>query len=223
MDNITYVLYICFLIPMLLSLLIMEKKSRLVVGFVLLGTTVCLFVGELNTYLYNVIGKDMVYYTTTIAPITEELVKAAPILVYAVAFPVDRQKLVQGAFAVGLGFAIMENVTMLAQDIGLRAADATVSWALVRGLGAGLMHSICTAVVGIGISFVKKKKKLFYTGTLSLLMLAVTYHSIYNTLATSDYQYLGILLPITTYVPLLFFYRKRQSAFKDCFFSVFVL
>lgn len=207
MDNITYILYICFVIPMALSLFIMEKKSRLVVGFVLLGTTVCLFASELNTHIYFGTDKDMLYYTTTVAPVIEEILKALPILFYALYISDDRQKLAQSAFAVGLGFAIMENVIMITQNL----YSIDIKWAIMRGFGASLMHSICTVVVGIGISFVRKKKKLFYCGTLSLLMLAITYHSIYNTLVMSPHKYYGIILPICTYIPLLIFSFKRKK------------
>ena len=211
MENINIVLYFCFLIPMLLSLFIMEKKSRLVVEFILIGTTVCLIIGYLDAYLYNTMGKSLLYFSTTISPINEELIKAIPILLYAIIFSDDRQKLVQAAFAVGLGFAIMENVSMLTQNIGFGATSVDISWAIIRGFGAGLMHSICTVMVGIGISFVRKKKKLFYTGTLALLMLAITYHAIYNTLVMSQYKYLGVILPLCTYVPILYFYLKRHK------------
>ena len=206
MDNITYILYICFLIPMVLSLFIMQKKSRLVVAFILIGTTVCLIAGEINTRIYLAINKDMLYFTTTVAPVTEELLKALPILLFALFFSDDRQKLAQSAFAVGLGFAIMENMIMITQNL----YSVDINWAIMRGFGASLMHSICTVAVGIGISFVRKKKKLFYCGTLSLLMLAITYHSIYNTLVMSPHKYYGVVLPICTYIPLLIFSFKRK-------------
>ena len=204
---IIYVLYICFLIPMVLSLFIMGKKSRLVVGYVLIGTTVCILASELNTHIYLGLGKDMLYFSTTVSPVTEEILKALPILFYALIISDDRQKLAQSAFAVGLGFAIMENVIMITQNL----YSVDIKWAIMRGFGASLMHSICTVAVGIGISFVRKKKKLFYCGTLSLLMLAITYHSIYNTLVMSPQKYYGVILPICTYIPILFFSIKRKK------------
>lgn len=207
MGKITYVLYLCFLIPMALSLFIMRKESRLVVAFVLIGTTVCLIAGEINNRIYLALDKDMLYFTTTVSPVTEELLKALPILLFALFVSDNRQKLAQSAFAVGLGFAIMENMIMITQNL----YSVDIKWAIMRGFGASLMHSICTVAVGIGISFVRKRKKLFYCGTLSLLMLAVTYHSIYNTLVLSPYKYFGVLLPICTYIPLLIFSFKRKK------------
>ena len=205
---IIYLLYICFLIPMVLSLFIMEKKSRLVVSFILIGMTVCMIASALNTLIYTRTGRDMLYFTTTVSPITEEILKALPILFYALLFSNDRQKLAQTAFAVGLGFAMMENVILISQNL----YSVDLEWAIMRGFGASLMHSICTVTVGIGISFVKKIKKLFYPGTLALLMLAITYHSIYNTLVMSPQRYFGILLPIYTYIPLLVFSYKRKKS-----------
>ncbi len=207
MGNITYVLYICFLIPMALSLFIMQKKSRLTVAFILIGTTVCILASEVNNHVYLAINRDMLYFTTTVAPVTEELLKALPILLYALFISDDRQKLAQSAFAVGLGFAIIENMITITQNLD----SIDIKWAVMRGFGASLMHSICTVTVGIGISYVRKKKKLFYCGTLSLLMLAITYHSIYNTLVMSPHKYFGILLPICTYIPILFFSFKRKK------------
>ena len=48
-----------------------------------------------------------------------------------------------------------------------------------------------------------KKKKLFICGTFSLLIVAITYHAIYNTLIQSQYQMIGAIFPMATYVPVL--------------------
>ena len=198
-SNLSLVMYVCFLIPMLLSLFSLGRRERLAVGSILVGATVCLAVSGLNAHLYVLTGRDMLYYTTTISPITEEIVKALPVLVYAFAVSSDREKLISVSFAVGLGFAIMENMIIFTQNI----SDMNVMWAIVRGFGAGLMHSVCTVAVGIGISLVRTKKKLFYCGTAALLMMAVTYHAIFNTVALSAYRTLGFALPVLTYIPIL--------------------
>ena len=198
-SNLSLVMYVCFLIPMLLSLFSLGRRERLAVGSILVGATVCLAVSGLNAHLYVLTGRDMLYYTTTISPITEEIVKALPVLVYAFAVSSDREKLISVSFAVGLGFAIMENMIIFTQNL----SDMNVMWAIIRGFGAGLMHSVCTVAVGIGISLVRTKKKLFYCGTAALLMMAVTYHAIFNTVALSAYRTLGFALPVLTYIPIL--------------------
>ena len=75
--------------------------------------------------------------------------------------------------------------------------------AIIRAFGAGLMHGMCTLLVGVGISFVKKRSKLFAVGTFGLLSTAIVYHGIYNILVQSDYVIIGALLPIITYIPFL--------------------
>ena len=68
------------------------------------------------------------------------------------------------------------------------------------------MHGICTATVGYGMSFVKKHKKLFYCGTFALLLMSIIYHGIFNMLVQSDswLKYLGFVLPLTTYIPVVY-------------------
>jgi hypothetical protein len=65
------------------------------------------------------------------------------------------------------------------------------------------MHGMCTLLVGVGISFVKKKSKLFVVGTFGLLSTAIVYHGIYNILVQSRYSIVGAILPIVTYIPFL--------------------
>ena len=210
MDNVGYIQYCCLMIPMLLSLFVMERRARVLIGYILIGCTVCLFVSELNGMLYLLFNRDMLFFCTTISPISEEIVKAVPILVYAFLISDKRKDLVQISFALGLGFAIMENLNLLAQSFD----SVTLPWAVVRSFGAGLMHSLCSVIVGLGISYVKKKKKLFISGTLALLMVAITYHSIYNTIVMSEYKYFGFVLPLATYLPALcisFIKRRKEK------------
>ncbi len=67
----------------------------------------------------------------------------------------------------------------------------TVSWAIAQGIGAALMHAACTAMVGMGICYVRKRRKLFYCGTFLLLIAAVIFHGIFNVLVQSAYRYLA--------------------------------
>jgi hypothetical protein len=86
--------------------------------------------------------------------------------------------------------------------------------AVIRAFGAGLMHGMCTLLVGVGISFVKKKSKLFLVGTFALLSTAITYHGIYNMLVQSDYRVIGFLLPISTYIPFVVWRIKKKKQAK---------
>ena len=83
--------------------------------------------------------------------------------------------------------ALLENMVILTGNL----ETVTVSWAIAQGIGAALMHAACTAMVGMGICYVRKRRKLFYCGTFSLLIAAVIFHGIFNVLVQSAYRYLA--------------------------------
>ena len=201
MDNLIYTLFICIVAPLLLFLLLLKKRSRLIVGYLLIGICLSLCVSELNSILLSQFGGDVLYVTTCITPVTEEIIKAAPVLFYAVLFSNDRDKLMTIAFATGIGFALFENTMILVQNID----HVTIGWAIIRGFSTALMHGVSTAAVGYGMSFVKKRRKLFYSGTFALLMVASIHHGIFNMLVQSErYKYFGFILPMLVYLPVIF-------------------
>ena len=200
MENMTYILFICMFAPLLLSLPLIKKSSRGIMIFILTGISVALFISEVNGLLLRKLNNDVSFVTTTVTPVTEEIIKALPVLIYAFVFSDNREKLITASFAVGIGFALFENTYILTQAAG----EVTIAWAVIRGFSTALMHGICTAAIGFGMSFVRKKKKLFYCGTISLLLLAVTYHGIFNMLAQSEnLKYYGFFLPAVTYIPVV--------------------
>ena len=48
---------------------------------------------------------------------TEELLKALPVLVFAVFFSDDRKDILPAALSVGIGFSILENTAILVQNL----------------------------------------------------------------------------------------------------------
>ena len=210
MDNLVYILFICLVAPMILMLLLLRKRSRRLVGYMVIGICVSLFVSEFNTLLLGLFHGDTSYVTTTITPISEEIMKAIPVLFYALVFSDNRDRVVSIAFATGIGFGMFENMVILVQNI----ENVTLSWAIIRGLSTALMHGICTVAIGYGICFVKKRRKLFFCGTFALLSLACIYHGIFNMLVQSTYKNLGFVLPALTYIPLLFeqyrYYKNKK-------------
>ena len=200
MDNLVYILFICLVAPMLLMMLLLKKRSRLLVGYMIIGIFVSLFVSELNSILLKLFGSDTLYVTTTITPISEEIVKAIPVLFYAIVFFDNRDRVMPIAFATGIGFGMFENMVILVQNI----ENVSISWAVIRGFSTALMHAICTVAIGFGICFIKKKRKLFYCGTFALLTMACIYHGIFNMLVQSNYKYFGFVLPAVTYIPFLY-------------------
>ena len=198
MDNMIYILFISISIPLLLLALLVEKKARLPISFMLIGVFVSVFASEINGLFSQMLSMDIYSKTVIVTPVSEELLKALPILYYAVVISDKRERLFTAAMALGIGFALLENAYFL-----LNSDNFSMLQAVIRAFGAGLMHGMCTLLVGVGISFVKKKSKLFAVGTFGLLSTAIVYHGIYNILIQSDFSIVGALLPITTYIPFL--------------------
>jgi RsiW-degrading membrane proteinase PrsW (M82 family) len=206
MGNINYLLFICVAVPIFLMLFVLEKKSKITMGYMLIGIISCLFISEINGFLLHYNDYDLYYVTTTITPVTEEIIKALPVLYFAFLFSDKRETLISLSIATGIGFAVLENLMIFMNNVD----QVNLLWAAVRGFSSGLMHGLCTAAVGIGLSFIHKKKKLFVCGTFALLIVAITYHAIYNTLIQSQYQVIGAILPMATYIPvLLIAYGKK--------------
>ena len=198
MDSIIYILFVAIFIPIILMALLVEKKARLPISFMLVGIFVSVFASEVNALLANSLDMGMYDITVVVTPMTEEILKALPILYYALFMSDKKEKLFTASMATGIGFAVLENAYYL-----LNYPDFTMLSAVIRAFGAGLMHGMCTLLVGVGISFVKKRSKLFAVGTFGLLSTAIVYHGIYNILIQSEYSIVGALLPIATYIPFL--------------------
>ena len=208
MDNLIYILFVSVFVPILLMACLIEKKARQPIIFVLIGIFVSVFAAEVNGLLRTLLPMSTFEVTIIVTPITEEILKAVPILVFAIVLDAKKEALFTAAMAVGVGFAVLENAYYLLNDASFHMFDA-----IVRAFGAGLMHGMCTLLIGVGISFVKKKSKIFVVGTFALLSTAITYHGIYNMLVQSDYRGVGFLLPISTYIPFVVWrlIRKKQS------------
>jgi RsiW-degrading membrane proteinase PrsW (M82 family)/CRP-like cAMP-binding protein len=133
-------------------------------------------------YVANTSIRDVVGYTTVVtltAPIVEEILKSL-VLVYFIQQPRFRY-IVDGAiygFAVGIGFAVTENVFYLSNNPG-----AGLTLALSRVLSTTLMHATASATVGIALGHLRRSRastKLLWS--LLGIALAITLHVVYNNL-----------------------------------------
>ena len=189
---------------------LVEKKARQPMIFFLIGIFLSVFASEINAYLRSILSRSTFEITIIVTPISEETLKALPILFFATVIAPKKEALFTASMAVGIGFAVLENAFYLLNSDSFNMIDA-----IVRAFGAGLMHGMCTLLVGVGISFVKKKQKLFVVGTFALLSTAITYHGIYNMLVQSDFEVIGYLLPITTYIPFVVWRIKKKKQMKS--------
>ena len=205
MDNLIYILFVSVFVPILLMAGLLEKKAREPITFVLIGIFVSVFAAEVNGLFRGLLPISIFEITIIVTPIAEEILKALPILVYATVLSAKKEKLFTASMAVGIGFAVLENAFYLLNDASFNMIDA-----MIRAFGAGLMHGMCTLLVGVGISFAKKRSKIFVVGTFALLSTAITYHGIYNMLVQSEFEVIGFLLPMATYIPFFVWRIKNR-------------
>lgn len=207
MDDMIYILFVSVFVPILLMANLIEKKARLPIVFVLAGIFISVFAAELNGVLRQMLPLNNYELTIIVTPMTEEVLKALPVLFYALVISDKQERLFTASMATGIGFAVLENAYYLLTSRHWNVLDA-----VARAFGTGLMHGMCTLLVGVGIIFVKKKRKIFWVGTFALLSTAITYHGIYNMLVQSQYEIIGYLLPISTYIPSLIWRLRKKKA-----------
>lgn len=206
MENLSLMLLLSIIIPMIMALFIFDKRSKTNMIFMMLGIVSCFFCGEINGLLYNVMPLGMQDFTVNVTPVVEEIAKAYPIFLYAFLFKPSKKKIYESAIIIGIGFSILENSYMIANN----SENVSLMLALVRGFGAGMMHGITTFAVGFGITFIYTKRKLFIAGSFAMMCVAITYHSIYNDLVQSSYSMAGFIMPVITFIAMMVINKLKK-------------
>lgn len=204
MELLNLFLYLSIAVPLSIVFIMSKSKTKLLVCYVIVGLTVGLLCGELNGLLFKTFPYSQFTYVTTFSPMIEELLKMLPIFITAFFIKPTRQDLIERSIAVGVGFAILENAFVFANNIG----QMSVIVAILRAFGAGMMHVMTMLFVGFGLSFVNNRKKLYVSGSVGLFAVASIYHSIYNYLVGSNYYVAGFLLPTLLFIPSIIFIKR---------------
>jgi len=150
-------------------------------------------------------------FSRYVAPLTEETAKAA-FIVYLIrrrriGFAVDAAQL---GFAVGTGFALVENVQYL-RVLG----DAGIVLWLVRGLGTAMLHGATTAIFAMLSQTASDKHpsevvRVFAPGWLA----AVAIHSGFNHVPLPPVAMAGLLM-LALPALVLFVFQRSEAATRD--------
>jgi RsiW-degrading membrane proteinase PrsW (M82 family) len=151
-------------------------------------------------------GLRLSAYSRFVSPLVEEALKAV-VLVYLVH---TRRvgTLVDGAifgFAIGTGFAVVENLFYLAQR-----PDAPLALHVVRGFGTAIMHGGATCIFAlVSVALAERRPEGMLSVFLPGLVAAAALHSVYNHLLVRPaIATLAILLVLP---PLLYFVFQRSE------------
>src|SRR5262249_9370476 len=168
---------LCFLAALLFLDSYKLVKLRAVIAVVAAGAVAAGASYFANGALLDATSIDFTHYTRYVAPVVEELLKALVIILLVranrVGFLVDAAIL---GFAVGTGFALVENLLYLHQ-----APDARTGTWIVRGFGTAVMHGGATAVFAVlGVAALDRGRAATLRGFVTGFALAVVLHSAFN-------------------------------------------
>ena len=157
------------------------------------------------------INLSMTTYSQYVAPLSEEIIKGLVIvwLVRAqrIGFLVDAAIM---GFAVGCGFALIENLAYLRM-----AEDAGLSTWIVRGFGTAVMHGGATAIFAVlGVSMIDRSSRPSLSAFLPGLAVAVALHWGFNQIIAWPWGPITATVATLVLVPalLLVIFERNEKA-----------
>lgn len=152
-------------------------RFRNIIGTILAGCAAAIVSYGVNVTILPLFGLDEGLVTRFAAPLVEEILKAVPIVLLLrtkrIGFLVDAA--IYG-FAIGTGFALLENLYYLTALPG----SATALW-VVRGFGTAVMHGGTTATFAMLASLLAERRgREKLADTIPGLLVAVAIHSGFN-------------------------------------------
>lgn len=203
-------------LPVLLFLvaLVALDSFKLISVRSILVAIACGMVTAVAAYFTNTLLREIGVDTLTLyryaAPVVEEVVKALVIWILLlrnrIGFLVDAAIF---GFAVGTGFAVLENVYYLGA-----VTDATVFTWIIRGFGTAVMHGSVTAIYAIVSKSVEDRGWSKAAWPLPGLVVAVALHSIYNHFLLPPVVSTLVLIVVMPVLTVLIF-QQSEAATRD--------
>lgn len=186
--------------PLVIGFFLLKGETKRFIGFFLTGAVICLFSSYINSFIAGISGMPQEEVLIKLTPMVEELMKALPVLFYVIVFMPNNESIFKSAIAVGLGFATFENCCFI---VGNGAEN--LSFVLIRGFAAGIVHTLCAASLGCGLSLMNTRKHLPWYGAFASLCICITYHAIYNLLVSANgfWQRIGYIMPFAMAVMII--------------------
>ena len=179
-------------------------RLRTVLQAIAVGGVTALITGVTNGALLDSLGLPVVAFSRYVAPGLEEIAKAAWVV-----FLIRRQRvgfLVDAAilgFAVGAGFALVENVDYLRH-----LPSASLSLWIARGCGTAILHGATTATVAV-LSKDAHDRRPGALAFLPGLVAATLIHSLFNHFVLPPI--LSALILVATLPPVLILVFDRSE------------
>ena len=186
-------------------------RRRAVLAAVIAGGGAALAGAVLHGWAQPASGLSPAAFSRYLAPLTEETLKAAFLVVLIarrrIGFLVDAA--VQG-FAVGAGFAVVENVTYLSA-----LGDAPLMLWLIRGLGTAMLHGATTTIFGIvAKTLADRHPDRWWVAIGPSLLAAMVIHSAFNHVPLPPVA-MTLLLMIALPLLVLAVFQRSEAATRE--------
>ncbi|HJJ36097.1 MAG TPA: PrsW family glutamic-type intramembrane protease [Methanocorpusculum sp.] len=168
-------------IPLLLLFLVVDRKAKIPVGFLIVGFFACCIAAYLSAAIAAAYDYTSIELARYVAPVVEETIKVLPVMLFILLRKPDIRTAFMAAAAVGVGFATIENILyFMSFDV------SNFGFVLIRGLSTGIMHVMTVLLVTLVLYQVMRVGALRYIVVLiSVLAFATTFHGLYNLLVNS--------------------------------------
>lgn len=206
--------YFGTLIPLLFLIIVIKGEYRRLILFFAWGLTSAILVYLANILIENYFALEQNFLLTQLIPAMEELIKVLPLLFLLKTTKRTSQfSIVRLAMASGIGFSILENYLYLSMTASSGLATS-IFFIITRSLTACVLHGSMTALIGWSIQVMRNREFFSFGFLTGMYLLAVSIHSLYNTLGLiENLQVVGILIPLLLftleYYLFNFFGRKR--------------
>lgn len=199
---------ICIAIPLLISLLFTEKKTRTFIFAFVVGMVTCLLSAYISGFLKFVLNIEQEEMAVFYSPIIEEIMKLLPLLFYLFVFIPKEDSMFTAALGSGLGFATFENCCYI-----LSSGASRITYVMIRGLAVGVMHLVCALVLVLGLWLAKRIKGITPAGVIGALSLSTAFHGLYNLLVSEPglSTTFGYILPMGTIVVMYAYYCRGKN------------
>jgi protease PrsW len=182
---------------------------RAVLLSVLAGVLAAVLGYAINVTLRPALGLDFSHYSRYVAPVVEETLKAAFVIYllqqHKVGFVVDAA--IHG-FAIGAGFALLENLIYLSLNPGA----PPWTW-VVRGFGTAIMHGGTTAILAMVSRTLLNRTAGFRLRLLVPgLFLAAVLHSLYNHFLLNPILATAVIVLVFPLVSVVVFQQSERAA-----------
>lgn len=173
-----------------------------------LGGALAISAYFINGAIIDLAQFDFSTYSRNIAPVMEELLKAAVVVwlfrTERVGFQVDAAIM---GFAVGAGFSFIENLFYL-----FHQSEAHYAIWMVRGFGTAIMHGGCAAIFGVlGQIMTERHLKMNPLWYLPGLLAAALFHAIFNHFPVSPILSTVVTLMIIPTLLFLLFEKNEVT------------